>query len=123
MFHDFTIVHLSLVSCFAALGLIGLVARATAPERQLLRFTYFDIILLFAVLSIITLNRASLELIYPGLEQLKSKPNVASVMVLGYLVALSGAFGCVVGCVFGNAIVLFLRVTLRGLRRTVMPGK
>ena len=128
MFHDFTIVHLSLVGAFAALGLKGLVVYRNkrvsvdiaAGERQLLQFTYSDVTLLFAVLAVITVDRTSLEFFVWVIEQLKSGPKVASVLVFGsYVTALSCAFGYA----FGNAIVLFISLTLRMLKRAVTPSK
>lgn len=115
MFHAFTIVHLSLLGSFALLGFKGLYVYrnkrvsvgVAAGGRQLMRFTYSDVILLFAVLSFITLDGTSLEFLRWTVDQLKHGPKVASVIVFS---AYTTALVCALGYAFGGAVVVFVNL-------------
>jgi len=123
MFHQFTIVHLCLLGTFAALGLRGLVVyrgkivsmRFSSAGRQFLRITYSDIILLFAVLSFISLDGTSLEFLNWAVSQLKHGPKFASLAVLtAYLTSLI----CALGYTFGGALVVLGSLVAKLFRRS-----
>jgi hypothetical protein len=118
---------LGLLSCFAALGLKGLSVYRNkrvsvdiaAGERQLLRFTFSDVILLFAALAAVTLDGTSVEFLRWTVEQLKSGPKVASVIVWA---AYTTALICAIGYAFGTAVVLALNL-VRDLIRSATGAK
>lgn len=123
MFHAFTIVHLSLLGSFALLGLKGLSVyrnkrvsmRVSAGGRQLMGFTYSDVVLLFAALSVISLDSTSLEFILWTVDQLKHGPKVASVIVFS---AYATALVCALGYAFGGAVVVFVNLAGSLVART-----
>lgn len=123
MFHQFTIVHLCLLGTFAALGLRGLVVyrgkivsmRFSSAGRQFLRLTYSDVVLLFAVLSFISLDNASLEFLNWTVSQLKHGPKFASLIVFtAYVTSLV----CALGYTFGGALVILFNLVTRLFRRS-----
>lgn len=81
MFHTFTLVHIGFVIMFSALGLKGLLVYKNAIARielkregeSILNLHYSDLVLVLAILSVVTLDATSVQIIEWGRDNITSE--------------------------------------------------
>lgn len=112
MLHSITVVHLSCLGLYAAIGLKGmLLHRGKNVSIQLVRggetvfrITHSDLVYWFAVLSYLTLDSTSLELIFKCRDMLKS--GEAPLLTISVLTIYLTTLICALGYAFISTLTI-----------------